>query len=62
MMTSYAAQELERPSRRDATANRERLLAPAEKDFADQGLAASVEEVARRCCVERGVCSGRLIQ
>jgi hypothetical protein len=52
MMTSYAAEELERPSRRDATANRERLLAPAEKDFADQGLAAGVEEVARRCCVE----------
>jgi AcrR family transcriptional regulator len=40
--------------RRDAAANRERVLAAAEEVFADHGLAASVEEVARAAGVGMG--------
>ena len=44
----------DRPLRRDAAANRERLLAAAEEVFAEHGLAASVEEVARVAGVGMG--------
>jgi AcrR family transcriptional regulator len=43
-----------RPLRRDAAQNRERLLAAASQVFADQGLDAGVEEVARAAGVGMG--------
>lgn len=36
-----------RPLRRDAAANRERLLRAAGDGFADQGMEVSVDEIAR---------------
>lgn len=44
----------DRPMRADARRNRERVLAAAEASFSERGLAASVEEVARRAGVGVG--------
>src|SRR4051812_28576324 len=46
--------DTERPMRSDARRNRERVLAAAEDVFADLGLKAQVEEVARRAGVGVG--------
>lgn len=43
-----------RPARADATRNREALLAAAEEEFAEHGLAASVADIARRAGVAKG--------
>jgi AcrR family transcriptional regulator len=45
---------VERPQRSDARRNRERVLSAAESLFAEQGLRAQVEEVARRAGVGVG--------
>jgi AcrR family transcriptional regulator len=44
----------QRPLRRDAALNRERILAAAKEVFAEQGLAAPIEEVAKRAGVGVG--------
>ncbi|MGZ4320300.1 MAG: TetR/AcrR family transcriptional regulator [Gaiellaceae bacterium] len=44
----------ERPLRRDAQANRERIVAAARAVFAAQGIEATVEEIARRAGVGMG--------
>jgi AcrR family transcriptional regulator len=44
----------ERPLRRDAQANRERIVAAARAAFAAQGIAVPVEEIARRAGVGMG--------
>jgi AcrR family transcriptional regulator len=44
----------ERPLRRDAQANRERIVAAARAAFAAQGIEVSVEEIARRAGVGMG--------
>lgn len=43
-----------RPLRADAARNRELLLAAAEDEFAERGLAASVADIARRAGVAKG--------
>ncbi len=43
-----------RPLRSDAARNRERLLAAAEEEFAEQGVEASVADIARRAGVAKG--------
>lgn len=43
-----------RPLRADAARNRELLLAAAEEEFAERGLAASVADIARRAGVAKG--------
>lgn len=43
-----------KPARADATRNREALLAAAEEEFAERGLAASVADIARRAGVAKG--------
>ena len=49
-----SATEVARPLRKDAAENRERLLQAAAQVFAEQGLEASVEEVARVAGVGMG--------
>lgn len=43
-----------RPLRADAARNRESLLAAAEEEFAERGLAASIADIARRAGVAKG--------
>src|SRR4051794_10741133 len=45
--------ELERPLRRDAARNRERLIAAARRAFADYGPDVPLEEIAREAGVSR---------
>lgn len=52
--TIEQAEESARPLRRDAAQNRDRLLRAAAKIFAEHGLDASVEEVAREAGVGMG--------
>jgi AcrR family transcriptional regulator len=44
----------ERPLRRDAQANRDRIVAAARAAFAEEGIEASVEQIARRASVGMG--------
>jgi AcrR family transcriptional regulator len=53
-MTASTRPSAERPLRRDAAVNRERLLRAAGIVFADQGIEASVEEIARVAGVGMG--------
>ncbi len=48
------ASPVERPLRRDAAENRERIMAAAGQVFAEQGLDAGVEEIAKRAGVGMG--------
>jgi AcrR family transcriptional regulator len=54
MTTTVSTQTVARPLRKDAAENRERLLQAATQVFAEQGLEASVEEVARVAGVGMG--------
>ncbi|MDT4945875.1 MAG: hypothetical protein QOH14_2608 [Pseudonocardiales bacterium] len=54
MTSPTAAIVFDRPLRRDAAENRERLLAAASEVFAERGLDAGVEEVARAAGVGMG--------
>ena len=53
-MHSASEEQACRGLRRDARANRERILCAAADAFAEHGLEASVEEIARRACVGMG--------
>lgn len=53
-MTAMPPRQSERPLRRDAAANRKRLLDAAAAVFADQGIEASVDETARVAGVGMG--------
>jgi AcrR family transcriptional regulator len=53
-MTARTRRQPDRPLRRDAAANRERLLRAAGVVFADQGIEASVDEIARVAGVGMG--------
>jgi AcrR family transcriptional regulator len=54
MRLMVPAKTADRPLRRDAAANRERLLAAAAEVFAERGLEAGVEEIARAAGVGMG--------
>jgi AcrR family transcriptional regulator len=53
-MPSVSSTSVGRPLRRDAQANRERILCAAREAFAEHGLEASVEEIASRAGVGMG--------
>jgi AcrR family transcriptional regulator len=54
MTTDIGAQEAERPLRRDAARNRELILETAAQVFAEQGLDAGYDEIARRAGIGVG--------